>query len=128
MLLEMQLHNSCHPAFKTEVKWLGEGFSDFLDRIPREHLLNYLYMFSEAFDVDEAFDNIMCCDFVLLVDDFDAGVKQIAEELSLPLEPMHIRKTGVQTLPGRAELERLHDMLEPEYALCDRVREARWVV
>jgi Sulfotransferase family len=38
--------------------WLGNSFTDFLDRLPAKHLQNQLYMFSESFNIEEAFRNI----------------------------------------------------------------------
>ena len=38
--------------------WLGKCFSDFLERVPRKHLENQLFMFSNKFDVEEAFSNV----------------------------------------------------------------------
>jgi len=124
MLLEMRQNDDPHPIFKLECKWLGDGFRDFLAGIPRMHLLNQLYMFSERFDVTEAFDNIMSCGHILFVDSFDAGINQLAKSLELPLRSSHVRRTSVKARIDETEQDRLLEMLKPEYALYERVRKA----
>ena len=52
MLKDFQANNIDHPCMITEGKWLGECFDDFLKRIPQEHLLNQLYMFSSQNEQD----------------------------------------------------------------------------
>ncbi len=58
MLLAYKQSDSFRPDYEVEAQWLGDSFSDFLDNIPKEHLLSQLYMFSDVFSVDDAFDNI----------------------------------------------------------------------
>jgi hypothetical protein len=124
MLLGMRRNNPAHPAFKIEGGWLGDGFSDFLERIPREHLLNQLYMFSERFDVSEAFDNILSCGHVVLVEEFNTGLAQLADKLGLPLRPIHMRMTRNRRHFENRDLDHLREMLEVEYRLYERVRRA----
>src|SRR3989339_170706 len=64
MLLHFKEKKINHECMKVEGGWLGDSFSDFLDRVPRKDLLNQLYMFSENFNIDEAIINIKKCSHV----------------------------------------------------------------
>jgi hypothetical protein len=110
-----------HPAMKKMHHWLGNTFSDFLDRVPRDELLVQLYMFSKTYDGAESFENICRCSYFFLTEDFAHGVNELSARLGVPLEPVHIRKADKRYPVTDAEMERLREMLKPEYALYEQV-------
>ena len=98
------------------------SFDDFLTRIPKEHLLNQLYMFSSTFNVNEAFDRIKKVSHYFLTEDFAHGIENINEKLRLNLKPIHIRKSEWNFKVQPQDLEKLADMLNKEYLLLDMIR------
>lgn len=106
-----------------ESKWLGKNFGDFLLNIPREHLLNQIFMFSKKFDVNEACDNIQRCSYFFLLERFADGIKELSEKTGIPLEPLHIRKSKIEISISKIEMERLHEMLSPEIEVWNRLAE-----
>jgi hypothetical protein len=108
------------PASEREMA--AHGLTTFLDRLPRRFLLRQLFTFSPGFDVSEAADRLLSCSFSFHTESFDAGLGQLAERLALPLRPRRDRSSpAVAPQPSPAELERLRDMLEPEYALFQKL-------
>lgn len=109
-----------HPCLKTEGPWLGDGFCHFLSNIPKEHLLNQLYMFSKTFDVSEAFDNITGCSNFSFTENRRAGLAALSAKLGLRIDLLHANDTSKIPVATTSELERLREMLEPEYRLLER--------
>jgi hypothetical protein len=112
-----------------ELRWLGRDFDDFLDRLPREHLLRQLYTFSERFEVAEAFDWISALDCLCFTDAMEAGVERLSQRLGLALAPRHARRRArgatAADEPGAAALARLREELAPEYELWHAIRAAQ---
>lgn len=122
MLLETQRNASKPRWFDTEAAWLGDNLSEFLTRIPQQHLLNQLYMFSTSFDVDEAFERIVDCSHWFLNERFDEGVRTLSAKLGIPLVGLHVRQSTIDPQITPAEMGELRQRLEPEYRLYDRLR------
>lgn len=125
MLMDYRVHDTPHPCMATEGQWLGGSFSDFLDRLPREHLLNQLFTFSPRCDVGEAVANVGRLSGYLFVDDFDSGVERINVATGLQLVPVHVRRSGFHAQISDRELNRLHDMLRDEYRFLEQIRTAQ---
>lgn len=123
MLLGLKAENSKHPAFIAEGPWLGDSLEDFLERCPREHLLNQLYTFSETLDVDEAVRNIGTCQFVLTTERLDQDLKKIEAEINVPLIGLHVRKGTSNFECNDETMKKLRDMLQPEYEFLSRIPE-----
>lgn len=117
MLLGYRAVGSGHPCMRTEAEWLGDGFSDFLDNLPPRHLLNQLFMFSEALCPEEGAERLARCDVVLEHDDLPAGVGALSRRCGLALPLVRANVSAAPFAPSAAERSRLRDMLEPEYAM-----------
>jgi hypothetical protein len=107
---------------ENEMMWLGDSLGDFLDRAPREHILRQLYMFSANYDVEEAAERILACSAVCFTETYNQDLQALAQRLDLPLRAAHERRSPLKiTLPA-ADVARVREILEPEYALLQRVR------
>ena len=104
-------------------KWLGENFGDFINNIPREQLLNQLYMFSNDFNINEAVDNVQRLSLYFFSDLFDKGIDDINIKTALNLVPIHIRKTSYKSHISEHELDKLRKMLEKEYWFLNNIRD-----
>jgi Sulfotransferase family len=101
-----------------------DGFDEFLNRVPTEHLLNQLSMFSKRFDVSEAADRIAGCSSVFFTEDFTDGLAALAGHLELPLTARQARVTGARSPLTDEQRERLRSRLEPEYELLRHLEES----
>lgn len=126
MLLEFKQNNVPHPCMKIEGKWLGNCFDQFLSNIPKQHLLNQLYMFSKTLDWKEAFNKIVSCSHFLLTEDFSQGVAELSLQLKMGLRPIHNRKSLINYFIKPKELERLRSELEAEYLLYEKLKIINW--
>ncbi len=124
MLKNFEINNINHPCMKVEGHWLGNSPVDFLERIPKEHLLNQLYMFSKNFDIEEAFDNICNCSHVLLTRKLPEHSRNLGRKLNLELKPRHVRKGSFDIQFDDKFIDRLTDMLEKEYRLIEKLQKA----
>lgn len=122
MLMDYQVNEIDHPGMKRDGKWLGQDFSDFLKRIPREELLNQLYMFSPSFQLSEAVTNVGSLSYFFFNDSFNEGVEELNQKLDLKLQPLHARKASYKSeITAQQKLE-LRQMLEPEYQFLDALK------
>ena len=122
MLVDMSKLPVPHPCFAIEGKWLGDSFEDFLDRIPREHLENQLFMFSQRFSIDEAIARVRNLNLWMFTEQFDNGVKRLSQATGLSLQFRHERKSRyeVQLSPETRRL--LRRKLSTEYEFLEQVR------
>lgn len=115
MLKEHQASASPAGWFQAEKQWLGNTFSDFLARVPREHLLRQLYMFSRALDVDEAVERVKGLSHYFSTSALGQGVEKLGNMTGLKLEPRHIRKSKVDVPISDSERAGLREALAGEY-------------
>ena len=125
MIMDYKIFGKYSGGMESESKWFDREFGDFIENIPREHLLNQIYMFSRNFDQDEAFENIQNCSHFFLLEQFSQGIAELADRTALSLAPIHIRKSEYDEAIPATEMERLHDMLLPEIQLYDRLKKAK---
>lgn len=122
MLMDFQANKIDHPCMATEGKWLGEGLDNFLNNIPKEHLLNQLYMFSNNFNINEAVNNVQQLSHYFFSDQFDKGVNSLNMKTALNLESIHIRKANYQSQISEHDLGKLREMLDKEYKFLYSIR------
>lgn len=111
-----------HPCLKIEREWFGDSFEFFLNNIPREHLCNQLYMFSEDFDIDEAVENVFSLSHYFFTERFADGIDELNRKTGLHLMPIHIRKATVKSNISTKNISLLREMLEKEYIFLEYIR------
>ena len=121
MLLYWKNTNIDHPARKEEEGYLGNSFSDFLDRVPRRHLMRQLYMFSKSLDPAEAIETIKKMNFIMVTEDFAEHLRWLGELLQMDLRPYAEKSSYGPVELTEAERARLTEILEPEYRLLRAV-------
>lgn len=123
MLMDYQVNNVMHPCMPVEGKWLGNSFDEFLERIPKEHLCNQLFMFSARYDIGEALERVKGLSHFFFTEDFARGVDALNQKTGLQLGAIHTRKTmHKEEIPQRG-LDTLRVMLGEEYEFLRRVKE-----
>lgn len=122
MLMEYRSNNNPHPCMAIEGKWLGNTFDEFLERIPKEHLCNQLYMFSARFNIEEAVERVRGLSHWFFTEDFSLGVDLLNRKTGLTLGAVHMRKTLYKANIPQEKLDTLREILGEEYAFLRRVR------
>ena len=123
MLLDFSKQSDPHSSFAEERHWLGNSFSDFLDRIPREHLQNQLYMFSKQFEVDEAIERVARLEHVILFDDLNNGLRSLSRKTGIQLAVRHDRRGVSEFEVGESDRARLKELLVEEYEFYTAVQD-----
>lgn len=118
MLMDLRDSRKVNYSIKVEVKWLGRNVHDFIDNIPKCHLLNQLYMFSPEFNVSEASEAIHGLDQILYTESLYDDISRMSNNLGLELSYMHYRKSKDRTIDSSV-FNRLRDLLDSEYKLLD---------
>lgn len=116
-LLEGDEPGMAFPVPRAERLLAERGFPAFLAELPRKELLRQVFMFSRSFSVAEAADRIARCSCVMFTEHYESGLSALAQRLSLPLTMRRARATRARVSLPDADLERLREMLEPEYQL-----------
>jgi hypothetical protein len=125
MLKHYEKENIDHPCMKTEGLWLGNSFDHFIDHIPQINLLNQIYMFSESFDLQQAFDNISRCSFIMFTETLEADMKRLEGILNLDLPVFNEKKYDYKEIIPQQSLDKLREKLEPEYKFMEMVMKIR---
>jgi hypothetical protein len=80
-------------------------------------------MFSPGFSVGEATERLSLCSIVLESERLDEhGLAALSSRLGLALQPRHERVTREKAELTAGELDRLRELLEPEYQLLAQIR------
>ena len=87
---------------KTEGKWLGDSktITEFIDNMPKRHLMAQLYHYSESFSVEEALDALSTVNFISNVEDLNttgyAALENIMPFIKLP--PGKVRQNSTASM------------------------------
>lgn len=101
----------------------GERFSDFLNNIPDELLLNQVYMFSPRFNVSEAEEKILECSAIMMTETYENDLRNLATMLGLELEHRRDRITAsTSAAVDDDHMDALRERLAPEYELLEKLR------
>lgn len=127
MYLDLAQNERKAPAwFFRERHWMGDSFSDFLERLPREMVQQQLYMFSRSFAIDEAIANVASCSHVMVMEEFTSGLQQLNTKLGLQLPNVAgVRRSETEFEPTEPELEALRRMVSAEHQLVRWARTRR---
>jgi hypothetical protein len=125
MLQEYRRKGVNHPCMETEGAWLEEpgGFDEFLNRIPPEHLMRQLYMFSKTFDIQEALVNIKKINLILSTKFMQTGVDRINLIFGKNLQVPHRRATLYQERLEEKSKNKAMGLLQKEYTFLAQVAE-----
>ena len=121
-LREIQIKKPQSNAMKTEGRWLGNSFSDFIRNLPKEQMLHQTYFFSAKYDVDEAVENIAKCSFFFFTEEFKEGVDELSSRLGFKIELLHVRESKIDVGVTEADREFLYGTLKKEYDLIEKLR------
>lgn len=116
-----QVNNINHPCMKVEGKWLGSSFSDFLRALPKEHLMNQLYMFSKDFNISEAYERLDKLDQIIFTETLDDGLKELELKTEWDLPIFNKKSFGFKENINQNELDQLREKLSLEYELFDKI-------
>jgi hypothetical protein len=123
--LTYKTKNIKHPALKHRNKFYGGSFKDYMLSVPRKLLLGQLYMFSESFNIDEAYEKIRSCSYFFFTEQFSAGINDLSSKTGLPLKTIHARKSSIENNSISDEDKIiLRELLEPEYFLMNKLKNA----
>lgn len=115
MLQDMIVNRSKNPALKQEADWAFGSFEDFLKKVPRFHLENQLYMFSESFSVEEAIENLSQVKLVCKVEDTSLHfIPKLESEFELNIEYNHLRASKTSVILSDALESRLDELIADE--------------
>ena len=105
----------------SERAWAKGSFSEFLDCVPRKHLLRQLYTFSSTGSVAETVDEIGRLSLVLHMDSLGDGLASLQRLTGLRLDVGHERASSDEGMISDDELDRARTMLAPEYEILGQL-------
>jgi hypothetical protein len=115
MLNDLAISQPDHPALKAEKSWACEGFDDFLDKIPREHLENQLYMFSNRFNIEEALSKLNDVSYVGHINDIGNDfIPVIEKEFDLSIDYKALRASKHKFLLSDGQQDKCTQMMRAE--------------
>jgi hypothetical protein len=100
---------------------LGNSFTQFIDNLPPEKLLNQLYNFSENYNLIEAVDRIKSLDLILTLENLSEGIHDINNMLGLNLRIMKKNMSETFYRASSKEIRYLKDKVEKEIDLFNRL-------
>lgn len=121
MLRYWRDHGVEHPGKTRKENNPGNNFSEFLDNIPRTHLLRQLYMFSKTFSVDEAVHWLSGLNFVARTERYGHDLAKLGAILDLDLRSFKEKAGYGQVQIDDAEHARLRELLAPEYQMINAI-------
>jgi len=122
MLRYYQENNIAHPCMRIEGAWLGDSLDDFLKNIPKNHLMNQLYMFSKNYNVEEAEARIRACSYYFFTENMEQGIANLSARLNLELPLSHQKKYNISISISEPQMARLKEKLSPEYSLLEQLK------
>lgn len=115
MLKDLIIAKSNHPALIKEKSWAYGDFDHFLKNIPKKHLENQLFTFSQKFIVKEALTNLKKISFVGKVEDIERiFIPKINKEFNLNLNYKPLRKSKSKLIPTEDQIKNLRNSLRFE--------------
>ena len=106
-----------HPSLKKESRYAQKGITEFIQDLPKQYLLNQLYMFSKTYNINEAVENIRNLSHFFFLEDFDKGLEILSKKIGIPIQSLHIRKAKVQDIINIDYDDEVFDKLKLEIAM-----------
>lgn len=122
MLREYERDRVPHPCMEVEGPWLGKDFGDFLRRVPRDHALCQLYMYSPSYALDEALDNAAKIHHIFFTESLTEGISRFNAVTGLHLRSLHSKKTQYQEPLHPREEAQARELLEPEITFYQKIQ------
>ncbi len=122
MLRYYKINNINHPCMKIEGKWLGKNFDDFIVKLPKKHLLNQLFMFSNDFNIQEAIERLKKLDKIIYTETLNHGLKDLENLTGWKLPISNQKKYGFKKELTSNQLLQLWKKLIPEYELIEKIK------
>lgn len=122
MLSYYQENNIAHPCMRVEGAWLGDSLDDFLKNIPKNHLMNQLYMFSKNYNIEEAEARIRACSYYFFTENMEQGIADLSVRLNLELPLSHQKKYDISISISESQMAQLKEKLALEYRLLERLK------
>lgn len=122
MFMDHFVNGKPHPGMAGKDKWLSGSFDDYIDRIPRDFLLNQIHMFSKDFDVAEAVARAKRVSHYFFTEDFDKGIEGLNRKTGLNLQAMHVRKAEYRAEIPESSIARVRERLAKEYSFLDALK------
>lgn len=119
MLCYFRDNQVAHPCMRVEGKWLGNSFDYFLKNIPKQHLMNQLYMFSKNYNIEEAAAKIRACSYYFFTENIEEGIANLSNKLDLKLVLSHQKKYDIYIPISESQMTALKEKLSPEYRLME---------
>ena len=119
MLVFFKQNNILHKSSSVEKEWIGENFKDFLENIPKKHLLNQLYMFSKDFDPLEAATRIKSLDYYFFTEHFENGMQQLGDLLDAKFEVLREKSFAIDLDVDESDKELAMTKLDEEYKMIN---------
>lgn len=124
MLRYYQENNIAHPCMRVEGAWLGDSFDDFIKNMPKNHLMNQLYMFSKNYDIKEAEAKIRTCSYYFFTENMKQGIADLSTKLNVELPLSHQKKYDISIQISEPQMINLKEKLAPEYRLLERLKKS----
>jgi hypothetical protein len=127
MLQYYQLNHINHPSIVIEGKWLGDGFSSFLEKIEKPHLLAQLYMFSESYSVGECMNFLMKNQVhILKTETLSEDILTLGTEFKMELTLGAKEKDyGHREEISASDIEKARQLLSKEYELMEQLNQIK---
>lgn len=117
-----QLNNINHPCMRKEGKWLGNSFEDFLNKVPKQHLMNQIFMFSKSFNLNEAHEELEQLDHIVFTEDLNQGLKELESKINWNLPISNQKSFGYKEDISDNLMLRLRESLDLEYELLNKIK------
>jgi len=122
MLSYYRKNNIAHPCMRVEGAWLGDSLDDFIKNMPKNHLMNQLYMFSKNYNVAEAEEKIRACSTYFFTENINEGMADLSAKLKLELALSHQKKYDISIPISESQMAHLKEKLALEYRLLKQLK------
>ena len=111
-------------SVRKEARYAELCFSDYLDNLPKKHLMNQLYMFSDNYDIETAVRNAEKVSAVFFQHNFKRSIDDLSELLNLELTIKRERSSSNKVPINISEAEKAKAMqyLQPEYEFYNIIK------